>query len=130
MATRIITIDDWDGSEDDTVTTRTFMIDGTYYAIDLSDENHASLHKALMTYIPFSSHITRARSNTIAPEVSPGSNANKPDTAAEVNADTIREWARANGYPQVKDRGRVPGNIVEAYNAAMEAAASNIEEKK
>ena len=29
----------------------------------------------------------------------------------------IRDWARANGY-EVSDRGRIPGNVMEAYEAA------------
>ncbi|MFB7473208.1 histone-like nucleoid-structuring protein Lsr2 [Kitasatospora sp. NPDC056184] len=32
--------------------------------------------------------------------------------------DAIRAWAREHGFPNVKAQGRVPRNIVEAYEAA------------
>jgi hypothetical protein len=31
----------------------------------------------------------------------------------------IREWARANGHPELKDRGRIPGSIREEYEASQ-----------
>ncbi|MBW3546534.1 MAG: Lsr2 family protein [Actinobacteria bacterium] len=30
----------------------------------------------------------------------------------------IREWARANGYPELGNRGRIPQHIVAEYEAA------------
>ena len=34
-----------------------------------------------------------------------------------VTTGTVREWARANGYP-VSSRGRLPAELLEAYRAA------------
>jgi hypothetical protein len=30
----------------------------------------------------------------------------------------IREWARSNGYPELGERGRLPGRVVDAYESA------------
>jgi hypothetical protein len=30
----------------------------------------------------------------------------------------VRQWARINGY-QVGERGRLPGDVVDAYNATL-----------
>ena len=35
-----------------------------------------------------------------------------------VSNQDIREWARANGHPDISDRGRIAGTIVEEYEAA------------
>lgn len=36
--------------------------------------------------------------------------------------DEIRTWAKANGWPDIKDRGRIPAEVEDAYNAANPAA--------
>lgn len=36
--------------------------------------------------------------------------------------DEIRTWAKANGWPDLKDRGRIPQEVEDAYNAANPAA--------
>lgn len=36
--------------------------------------------------------------------------------------DKIRTWARAHGWPELKDRGRIPQEIEDAYSAANPAA--------
>ena len=110
MAQRIQTlfIDDIDGGAADG--TVRFGLDGTDYEIDLSGEHTDELRKALGKYIEHSRKVggtarRSARGLRSAPSV---------DTAK------VREWAKGNGY-DIKDRGRVPADLVAKYQAASGA---------
>lgn len=35
----------------------------------------------------------------------------------------IRDWARSNGFPELGERGRLPGKVVEAYESAHRASS-------
>jgi hypothetical protein len=96
-------IDDIDGSE--ATGTITFSVSGVEYTIDLNDKNTAKFEKALA---PFLQHATRI-----------GGRRRSGGTVTKLrsNAKTIRAWAQANGY-DVPDRGRIPGDIIAAYEAA------------
>ena len=106
MAQRIQTlfIDDIDGGAADG--TVRFGLDGTDYEIDLSGKHTDELREALGKYIAHSRKVggtarRSSRSRRDAPDV---------DTAK------VREWARENGY-DIKDRGRVPADLVAKYQA-------------
>lgn len=103
MAQRTLTIlsDDLDGKEGKDTATVTFGFDGATYEIDLSKKNRAALEKALSPYID------AARRTTSAPRRS--TRKSSPRATPE-----DREWLRANGFPNVKDRGRLPGDAIEA----------------
>ena len=110
MAQRIQTllIDDLDGGE--AADTVRFGLDGTEYEIDLSATHSDELRNALEQYL---AHARRtggtARS---AARVRRGRPA--VDTAK------VREWAKGQGI-EVKDRGRVPANVVDQYQTAAGA---------
>lgn len=106
-------IDDLDeGVADETVS---FAIDGNNYEIDLSAKNAQRLRDALAEFVAHARRANRparaAGSASGAPR-RPRSNGrgDREQTAA------IREWARTNGY-KVGEKGRIPANILEAYNA-------------
>jgi hypothetical protein len=82
-----------------------FSLDGTSYEIDLTAKNARVLRKALRPYIEAGRPIK-------------GSGRRRP-VRSKVAADTrtVKQWARANGY-QVHDRGRVPKEIMAAFDAA------------
>ena len=103
MAQRTVTIlsDDLDGKEGKDIATVTFAFDGSTYEIDLSKKNRAALEKALSPYID------AARKTTSAPRRSP-----KKSSPRATPED--REWLRSNGFPNVKDRGRLPSEAIEA----------------
>jgi hypothetical protein len=107
MAQRVnvVLVDDVDGS--DAEETVTFGIDGTEYEIDLSAGNAAKLRDALAPYVGHGRR-TGGRRRRGAPRNTATSDA----TPAE-----IREWARNNGW-EVPDRGRVAGEVREAFEAA------------
>lgn len=109
MAQRILLVDDLDGSpiEDGGGTVR-FSVDGSSYEIDLSAENTAKLTDALAKYVD--------AGRRVRPGTSTGSaSAAKKSDPQRLKA--IREWAGENGY-EVSSRGRVPTDVVDAYDAA------------
>jgi hypothetical protein len=111
MAQKIQTlfIDDIDGGAADG--TVRFALDGTDYEIDLSGKHSDELHTALRKYVEHARKVggTARRSSTRG--------GRKPSTVDTVAA---RTWARENGY-DIKDRGRVPADLVAKYQEAVGA---------
>lgn len=108
MAQKIQTlfIDDIDGGEAEG--TVRFGLDGAEYEIDLSAKHNEELRTALGTYVAHARKLSgAARRTTPRGGRKPSSN----DTVA------ARAWARENGY-DIKDRGRVPADLVAKYQAA------------
>lgn len=110
MAQKILTVltDDIDGKELDNndAETVTFALDGQTYEIDLSTKNAEKMRKAISTYIE------NGR------KVSSRNKAGRPKrTQMGPTAQEIRDWARSSGY-EVPDRGRIPADIREAFEAA------------
>lgn len=101
----IILVDDIDGS--DAEETVTFGLDGSNYSIDLNAENAQELRDALA---PFIGHARREGSSR-------GRRARKSASGASASAADIRAWARENDY-EVSERGRVPAEVRQAYDAA------------
>ena len=95
MAQKIQTVfvDDLDGSEAEG--TVRFGLDGTEYEIDLNADHAQALRDALAPYM---------RSARRA-------------SASGLNTTEVREWAKAQGI-DVKDRGRVPAELVVKFKAA------------
>lgn len=104
-------VDDVDGSVAES--TVEFGLDGVSYTIDLSTENADKLRESLASYVA-SARRTGGRKRT-------GGKAGKasatPTTADRERNQAIREWAREQGM-QVSERGRIPSEIVEAYDKA------------
>jgi hypothetical protein len=107
MAQRIQTlfIDDIDGGAADG--TVRFGLDGAGYEIDLSGAHSDELRKALGKYIEHSRKVGGTARR--APRVRRG--------APAIDTAKVREWAKGNGY-DIKDRGRVPADLVAKYQAA------------
>jgi hypothetical protein len=109
MARKIQTlfVDDIDGGEAEG--TVRFGLDGAEYEIDLSAKNAEALRKALARYVD-------------AARRAPGS-ARRPGrggrraSASGLNTTEAREWAKAQGI-EVKDRGRVPAELIVRFKAA------------
>lgn len=102
-------VDDLDGGTAES--TVEFALDGVSYAIDLSGENAAKLRDAMKAYIQ---HARRVGGRKKPGPKSGGKPANTTDRARNQK---IREWAATNGYT-VSDRGRIPAEIVKAYDEA------------
>lgn len=114
MARRVVLTDDFDNTESDNVRTHFFMLNHAYREIDLTDANWAKLLKLMKPFFDKSRETTfnRVRANAPVQEKEGDENLNAK----------IRTWARANGWPDLGERGRIPEDAVEKYNAAMEKA--------
>jgi hypothetical protein len=110
MAQRIQTllIDDIDGGE--AAGTVRFSLDGTEYEIDLSAAHSDELRKALEQYL---AHARRVGGTGKGP-------ARGRRGSADVDTAKVREWAKGQGI-EVKERGRVPADVLEQYKTATGA---------
>ena len=106
MAQRTVTIlaDDIDGREASDIETVTFSFDGATYEIDLSKRNRAAMTKALAPYVSAARKTSSTR--------------RRPSGGSRVRATTQdREWLRSNGFPDVKDRGRLSTEAIQALKS-------------
>jgi hypothetical protein len=109
MAQKVQTlfIDDLDGSEAEG--TVRFGLDGAEYEIDLNAEHARELRDALARYVGAA---RRAGGSVRRP-----ARARRRDSAGGPNPTEVREWAKEQGI-EVKDRGRVPAELVVRFKAA------------
>jgi hypothetical protein len=109
---QVILSDDLDEnvSADETVS---FALDGTNYEIDLSEKNATELREVFSRYVQAARKVGRAGRASGAGR----SRATGGGRMDREQAGAIRDWARRNGL-QVSDRGRIPANVVEAYESA------------
>lgn len=109
MAQKVQTIfiDDIDGSEAEG--TVLFGLGGTQYEIDLSTGHARELQAVLAPYIQAGRKVTgSARRPAQARRAAPASRVSNTD---------VRAWAKAQGL-EVKERGRVPADVIAQYQAA------------
>jgi hypothetical protein len=111
MAQKVQTIfiDDLDGSQADG--TVRFGLDGTDYEIDLNAEHAQQLRDALARYVGAARRISGSARR-------PSRTGRRPQ-ANGLNTTEVREWAKAQGI-DVKDRGRVPAELIVKFKAATE----------
>ena len=109
MAQKVQTlfVDDIDGSAAEG--TVRFGLDGAEYEIDLNTEHAQALRDALAPYIG-----AGRRASGAARRPARGG---RKAAANGVNTTEVREWAKAQGI-EVKDRGRVPAELVVKFKAA------------
>jgi hypothetical protein len=112
MAQKVQTllIDDLDGKEAEGMVR--FGLDGADYEIDLSAKNAEALRKALEPYVSAG----RLASGSVVRR--PGRSGRRAD-AAGPDSTAVREWAKSQGI-EVKDRGRVPAELVVKFKAATQ----------
>lgn len=104
--THVVITDDLDGS--DGAEEVSFAFQGTEYTVDLSEKNRVKLEKALAPFIEAGTRVPATRRSS---RRGSGTTAGKSDAAA------IRAWAKENKMA-VPDRGRIPAEVREAFNAA------------
>lgn len=99
-------LDDIDGKPaDETVT---FALDGVAYEIDLRTRNADRLRKVFAPYVEKGRKGSVRRAGRAAGR---GRTAHNRERAAD-----IRNWAKEHGIA-INDRGRIPAEIVQAYDA-------------
>ena len=109
MAQKVQTlfIDDIDGSAAEG--TVRFGLDGTEYEIDLNAEHAQQLRDTLAAYVRAGRRATGGSRRPIRGE--------HRSSASGLNTTEVREWAKAQGI-EVRDRGRVPAELVVKFKAA------------
>ncbi len=103
-------VDDLDDSP--AAATVRFGYDGRDYEIDLNEEHAAELDEFLAPYLE---HARRVGDGGRASRRRRLPGQPREDTQA------IRRWAREQGY-QVSNRGRIPNDVVAAYQTAHSGA--------
>jgi Lsr2 len=83
-----------------------FTFDGTDYEIGLNAKNAATFRKQLAPYIEHARRAGRAQPRRPVRA-----------TANRQRSGDIRVWAKEHGVA-VSERGRIPANVVEQYDAA------------
>jgi Lsr2 len=101
-------IDDIDGSE--AQGTVRFALDGAEYEIDLNAKHADALRKSLAKYIDAGRRDPAGRTR-------PPARSRRRAADGGLNTTEIREWAKSQGI-EVKDRGRVPAELVVRFRAA------------
>jgi hypothetical protein len=101
-------IDDLDGSAAEG--TVRFALDGTGYEIDLSAGHAQALRSALARYVDAARRGPGSR-RPASPRRKTG--------AGGTDSTEVRDWARSQGI-DVKDRGRIPAELVVKFKAATE----------
>jgi len=100
-------IDDLDGSAAEG--TVHFGLDGTEYEIDLNVEHAQQLRDALAAYVRAGRRVSGGSRRP--------ARGGRRGSAGGLNTTDVREWAKAQGI-EVKDRGRVPAELVVKFKAA------------
>jgi hypothetical protein len=104
--TTVVLVDDLNGDPADTAIR--FGLDSREYELDLTDQNAQELRQLFNRYIAAARKASGARRSTAGPA--------RP-AFIDVDPAAVRAWARANGL-EVSPRGRVKGDVLEAYRAA------------
>ena len=105
MAKREVVDSDLSGKTD--AATVTFGLDGTWYEIDLTDDEKKKLESALKSYL------TAGRK--AAPK-QPEKKRMVPETTPQ-EREEIRAWGRKNGH-ETPEFGRIPKGLQAAYDKA------------
>jgi uncharacterized membrane protein len=101
-------VDDIDGSPAEG--TVRFGLDGTEYEIDLNPTNAEALRHALAPFVKAGRRASGAARR-------PARGGRRAPANGKVDSTEVREWAKAQGL-EVKDRGRVPTELVVKFKAA------------
>src|SRR5690348_18364252 len=100
-------VDDLDGSEAEG--TVRFGLDGTEYEIDLNAKHAGELRNAMARYA--------AAGRRVGASTRRSARSGRKAQPNALNTTEVREWAKAQGI-DVKDRGRVPAELVVKFKAA------------
>lgn len=123
MAQKFTLVDDVTGEE--SATTRFFSIGEDQYEIDLVDSTYEDLLKAMAGFIESARKVTRGKK---APKAHPmptpaAARSHKTSSGRAEQLSAIRAWARSQGM-RVSDRGRLPEDIVDAFESAHKTKPS------
>lgn len=130
MAQRIMLIDDLDGKSEASQTLR-FAVESeetpgklVEVEIDLNDENFDKYNE-ILTLLAANGRVVEREPVKAKRPLSTGKK-----TGVTGKTQHIREWARANGFPNLSDRGRIPQPIMDAYETRSRMPETAVEAPK
>jgi len=126
MAQKVVVelVDDLDGTVSKDISTVSFALDGAQYEIDLSEDNANQLRDTLADFI----EVARRTGGRVKRGTSAAKPAARPAADRE-QTKAMREWARQNGF-ELADRGRIPTNVIEAFEDAQTQTAAASKPKR
>lgn len=112
MATRVREelVDDLDGS--DAIDSFSFSFEGVEYAIDLNEVHAKELSEDMGKWT--------ARARRVGGKKRTPAKANGNGSGGKGKTKEMREWARANGWPDLSNIGRIPYEAEEAFRRHQE----------
>lgn len=105
-------IDDIDGKVLDSYETVRWSVDGKDYEFDTSERHAQQFRDMVAKYIDASRRAGGPRGGAAK-----GRSVSTSGTRSKEQTQAIRHWAAKNGFA-VSDRGRIPTNVLEAFEAA------------
>lgn len=119
MAKKVTTwlTDDIEADKGNTVAadqTVEFGVDGHRYEIDLSSKNAMKLRADIEQWAKHARRLGRVRKIKVNPSVSVQPTRDGMDA---IQRRAARGWLRANGWPDLPDRGRIPQEALDAYHS-------------
>lgn len=116
MAQRVtqFLVDDLNGAK--ASETVQFGLDGKTFEIDLDEANAGELRDVLAVYVENGRKVGRTRRVASLTPLKAGS-----PRADRARSQEIRDWARTQGM-KVNERGRIPGDVTDAYQRAHQGA--------
>lgn len=123
MAKQVIyeLVDDVDGTSIDEGQGESieFSLDGVDYVIDLKIKNANEFRKKIEYYVGFATRVggRKRKATPVGAVQAPASQPASTTKRDPAQTRAIRQWAADSGY-EINDRGRIPAEIVEAYEAA------------
>lgn len=94
--------------------THTFSVDGDVYELELGDKNLDALKEGLQPFIAVARKGSKKAVQSRPMRVYPETAQERRQRLAKV-----REWGRAHGHPDLSDYGRIPVQILRAYEEAQ-----------
>ena len=132
IETVTVLTDDIDKTTRTNVSTVRFALDGAEYEMELGTVNRKKLDAVLAQYIPYARRApvsgTRNGNGGASASGARRGRTGTRDTRAlravtQATNEQIRAWAKAQGI-DVKERGRIPAEVVDRHHASVQARAS------
>lgn len=122
----VFLVDDYDGEpmEKDEAERIPLALDGSEWELDLRPENVDKLRAAIAPFVANVDPVRRLRAKrrksraSSAPTATPDTTTGRQLSDAAQRRDK-RAWAKANGWPDLGDRGRLPAEAEAAYAEAV-----------
>lgn len=112
MAASVIRTCDVEGEGTPAVQTHHFTFEGAPYVLDLGEESNKGFEEFKQYWLQFANPDTSAKPSKAPKSRSGTSKPASGDTA------TLRAWAKANGWPDLGERGRIPQDAKDAFIVA------------